>query len=156
MLPLRSGKAGNRVIVSNETPHSSLDISPSCIFQQNDCFNHDAAIFDRLKVPLGVIWIIRHTTACDKTTLELEGCGRVPTAATAGELLVRSRVPCRNNPQFDLSIHVAEEWLRQSHCLLCPYCLLMQCLCIDLHPETGRIDSKQHLDLISPWYELVM
>jgi len=51
---LRDQVGSYRVIVSNETPQ--LEEFTLCILQQNDCFNCDAPILDRPKVPVLTEW----------------------------------------------------------------------------------------------------
>jgi len=51
---LRDQVGSYRVIVSNETPQ--LEDFTLCILQQNDCFNCDAPILDRPRVPLLEKW----------------------------------------------------------------------------------------------------
>jgi len=51
---LRDQVGSYRVIVSNETPE--LEEFTLCILQQNDCFNCDAPILDRPRVPLLQQW----------------------------------------------------------------------------------------------------
>ena len=51
---LRDQVGSYRVIVSNETPE--LEEFTLCILQQNDCFNCDAPILDRPRVPLLQEW----------------------------------------------------------------------------------------------------
>jgi len=51
---LRDQVGSYRVIVSNETPQ--LEEFTLCILQQNDCFNCDAPILDRPRVPLISTW----------------------------------------------------------------------------------------------------
>ena len=53
-LDLRDQVGSYRVIVSNETPQ--LEEFTLCILQQNDCFNCDAPILDRPRVPLLRNW----------------------------------------------------------------------------------------------------
>ena len=51
---LRDQVASYRIIVSNETPQ--LEDFTACILQQNDCFNCDAPILTRPRVPLLNTW----------------------------------------------------------------------------------------------------